>query len=80
MATSCDFRRAGFLAGSGAPRLTSSCMKSVLLLVLVLVLFSSWTTAQGIRNFPGFMSPDRIVVYDQTSRKFLVIDRTRTIQ
>ncbi|HTG74540.1 MAG TPA: hypothetical protein VMB70_12260, partial [Terriglobia bacterium] len=30
--------------------------------------------------FPGFMSPDRIVVYDQTSRKFLVIDRTRTIQ
>ena len=30
--------------------------------------------------FPGFMSPDRIVVYDQTSRKFLVIDRTRTVQ
>jgi hypothetical protein len=36
------------------------------------------TTAQ--LAFPGFMSPDRIVVYDQTSRKFLVVDRTRTIQ
>ena len=50
MATSDDFRRTRFLAGSGAPRLTSSCMKKVLLLVLAL-LFSSRTNAQGIRNF-----------------------------
>ena len=30
--------------------------------------------------FPGFMSPDRIVVYDQTSRNLLLIDRARIIQ
>jgi hypothetical protein len=27
--------------------------------------------------FPGFISPDRIVAYDKTSRKLLVLDRTR---
>lgn len=30
--------------------------------------------------FPGFASADRIVVYDQVSRKLLILDRTRTIQ
>ena len=29
--------------------------------------------------FPGFMSPDRIVAYDKTSRKLVVLDRSRTI-
>ena len=30
--------------------------------------------------FPGFMSPDRIVVYNLTSKNLLLIDRTRIIQ
>ena len=30
--------------------------------------------------FPGFMSPDRIVVYDSTSRHLFLIDRTRRVE
>jgi hypothetical protein len=30
--------------------------------------------------FPGFMSPDRIVVYDQTSRTLRILDKTRKIE
>jgi hypothetical protein len=29
--------------------------------------------------FPGFMSPDRIAVYNKTSRKLLILDRSRII-
>ena len=29
--------------------------------------------------FPGFMSPDRIVAYNKTSRKLLILDRSRII-
>jgi hypothetical protein len=36
-------------------------------------------TDGGQLAFPGFMSPDRIVVYNKTSRKLLVLDRSRTI-
>jgi hypothetical protein len=30
--------------------------------------------------FPGFMSPDRIAVYDQNSWSLFTLDRVRTIQ
>ena len=30
--------------------------------------------------FPGFANPDRIVVYDQASKKLLTIERTRVIR
>jgi len=30
--------------------------------------------------FPGFMSPDRVVVYDQVSKRLLTLERTRVIQ
>jgi len=30
--------------------------------------------------FPGFMSPDRLVVYDQVSKRLLTLERTRVIQ
>lgn len=29
--------------------------------------------------FPGFMSPDRIVVYDKTARKLITLERTRIV-
>ena len=29
--------------------------------------------------FPGFMNPDRIVVYNETAQKLIVLERTRRI-
>jgi hypothetical protein len=31
-------------------------------------------------SFPGFMSPDRVVVYEQDSRRLLILEKTRVIQ
>jgi hypothetical protein len=39
----------------------------------------SSASSEGLA-FPGFMSPDRVVVYEQDSRKLLILDKTRVIQ